>query len=230
MTNTLLVFYTPGTMEEDNKTVVEQSNQTESQPASTPEVGFPTPQGRSKKSSGKWIFLVLGLVLLIGGIVFLVSRNNKIGSGEATPGPAVQEELSTPPAVEESQTPTPSPVAKEEVTIQIQNGTGITGEASYLQGILKSLGYSDIKAGNAVTQDATTTTITFKSTLSQAVVDEITTKLKGIYEKVETKTSSSTTYDVVIVTGLRKGATAKPVATASSSPTSTASPSSTPAQ
>jgi len=153
-----------------------------------------------------------------------------MGSGDATPTPSSQEDLFTPPAVEESQTATPSPVAKAEVTIQIQNGTGITGEASYLQGILKSLGYSDIKTGNAATQDATTTSITFKSSLSQAVVDEITTKLKTLYDKVETKTSSSTTYDVVIVTGLRKGATAKPSATATSTSTSTptSSPSATP--
>src|SRR3546814_13026593 len=85
---------------------------------------------------------------------------------------------------------------KESISIEVLNGTGIGGEAGYLETQLKSLGYTDIKTGNASGATVSVTTITFNTSVSETVVSEITKKLEDIYQKVETKKSSKTcSYD-----------------------------------
>ena len=190
----------------------------------TPEVGFPMSQPKPKGGINKLVIFALVLLLLVGGGIFLFSRGSKEGTSEISPTPTV-EGLSNPTSTP-TITTTPSPADKSDVSIEIQNGTGITGEAAYLQGILKSLGYSDIKVGNADAENHETTTVTFAKSLSSSVVDEINKKLESTYKDVETKTSSTQKTDVLIVTGLKKGATPKPTTTAT--PTATSSP--TPSQ
>ena len=190
----------------------------------TPEVGFPMAQPKPKGGINKLVIFALVLLLLIGGGIFLFSRGSKEDTGELGPTPTV-EGLSGPTS---TPTATPSPVDKADVSIEIQNGTGITGEAAYLQGVLKSMGYSDIKAGNAAEANHETTTVTFAKSLSSAIVDEITKKLESIYDEVDTKISSTQKTDVLIVTGLKKGATPKPTSTPTSTPTTTPTTTTTP--
>lgn len=204
-------------MEENNQEEQVKTQEETSTPAA-PEVGFPISQPKPKGKMNKWTLIIIGLLILGGGGVFFFTR----GSKEVTPTPAPTVEglsTSTP-----EPTPTPTPADKSKVKIEVQNGTGIAGEAAYLQGVLKSLGYSDIKAENAESQDESTTTVTFAKTVSESVKDEISKKLEDVYKKVEVKTSSTQKTDVLIVTGLRKGATAKPSPTATPKASPTASP------
>ena len=119
-------------------------------------------------------------------------------------------------------------MAKEKVSIEVLNGTGIAGEAGFLQGKLKTLGYSKIEAGNASNQDNEATSVVFSDKLPDSIVEEITKLLEDTYKTVKTRTSSSGSVDVSITTGMRKGATPKPSITATPTPTpkatSTASP------
>jgi len=210
-------------MEETNQEEAVKA-QEENTPPAAPEVGFPLSQPKPKGKSNKWLFVVIGLLILGGGGIYFFSRGAK--EEETLPSPTVGGvETSTPES-----TPTATPANKKDISIEVQNGTGIPGEAAYLQGVLKTLGYSDIKAGNASSQDATKTTVTFGKSVSQAIKDEITKKLEEVYKDVDVKTSSTQSVDVLIVTGLRKGATAKPSPTATPKPTSspTASPSASP--
>lgn len=190
----------------------------------TPEVGFPMAQPKPKGKINKLVIFALVLLLLIGGGIFLFSRGSKEQNTGISPTPTV-EGLSGPTSTPTATT-TPSPVDKSGVSIEIQNGTGITGEAAYLQGILKSMGYSDIKVANADADNHETTTVTFAKSLSSGVVDEITKKLESTYKDVETKTSSTQKTDVLIVTGLKKGATPKPTSTPT--PTKTVTPTASP--
>jgi len=184
-------------------------------------VSFPT-VGGEKKSGGAKTLLTLGILVLVGVLGYLIYRSTASTEPEATPTPV---ETFTP--IEEAPTASPSSIDKSKVKIEIQNGTGIPGEAAYLQTQLKNLGYTNISVGNASSQDNEKTTVTFSKSLAQQVVDEITKKLKDIYKEVESKTTSSTTTDVLIVTGLRKGATAKPSATATPKPSATPTATST---
>ncbi len=175
------------------------------------------------------MFLIIGILILVAilGFVIYKSATKKSDAPEATPFA----NLTTTDTPSSFPTPTPTPVGtpkasidKSKIVIEIQNGTGITGEAGYLQTQLKSLGYTNTKVGNAPTQDATATTVTFSSKLDASIVSELTQKLNSLYQTVTTKTSTSQTSDVIVVTGVRKGASASSTAT----PRATASPTGTP--
>lgn len=194
-------------------------------------VSFPT-VGQPKKSGGAKTLLITGILVLVAILGFIIFRNSASEEVEATPTPF--ENTPTEAPVSSSPTATPKPADKSKVKIEIQNGTGITGEAAFLQTQLKSLGYTNVTVGNASSQNATATVVTFSKSLAADSVDELTKKLKELYTSVEVKTSTTATNDAVIVTGLRKGATVKPSATAtpkasttptaSSAATSSASP------
>lgn len=223
--------------EEQNQSQQSQEAQESQEPKqeapfgqSSSNVSFPT-VGQSQKSGGPKSILIIGILILVAVLGFVVYKS-ATGKAGASPEPTSFENQ-----IEGSQnsditspttqaTSTPKPADKAGVSIVIQNGTGITGEAAYLQTQLKNMGYTDVTVGNASSQDASTTTVTFAKTLSQDIVTEITQKLNTIYQKVTTSTGTSGTSDILIVTGLRKGATAKPSATTAA--TATASPSGTP--
>jgi hypothetical protein len=229
-------------MEENEKVESQESEEQKEPRQETPfgqsgsGVSFPT-VGQPQKSGGPKTILIIGILILVAVLGFVVYKS-ATGKGDATPEPTSFDNQieGSQTSVETSQTsqPTssPKPIDRSAVSIVIQNGTGITGEAAYLQTQLKNMGYSDISVGNASTQDATATSVTFSKSLSADVVTEITQKLNTIYQKVTTITGTSGTSDVLIVTGLRKGATAKPSASptpkASASPSASSSASPTP--
>jgi len=192
-------------------------------------VSFPNVPREQQKSGGAKTFLIVGILILIailGFVVYKSATKPSVESAVATPF----DNLTTPsdqniPAP--AQTSSPVAVDKSSIAIVVQNGTGIAGEAAYLSTQLNNLGYSDVKTANASSQDATDTTVTFSNSLAASVVTEITTTLRSIYQSVTVSTSAAPTSDVVIVTGLRKGATPKPVETPAETPTDTSSPSDT---
>jgi hypothetical protein len=225
-------------MEENQPT--QTANPSNYQPSGN--VSFPS-VGESKKSGGPKMLLIFGILILIGvlGFVIFKSANTKSETPEPTPfdnlTAPIQEPTPFPSSVASaSPSATAKPADKESVKIQALNGTGIAGEAAYLQTQLKGLGYTDVKTGNASVSNATTTDVTFSKTLSATIVDEITQKLKALYQTVNVKTATSPSFDVDIVIGSRKGATPRasgtPAATgtprASGSPSPSPSPSATP--
>ncbi len=210
---------------EETQNQNQESQQTPVENPTTPpsaSVTFsPLPQTSPNSKLPKVIILISVLIiLLIGG--YLIFRRGGESSEELSP--------TTEPLIEGEETPiataTPAPVDKSKIKIEIQNGTGIAGEAAYLSDQIKLLGYTNVKVGNAEDQTYTATSVTFVKTISTQVQDEITGKLKAIYQEVQVKTSSTLTNDVLIISGLRKGATPKPSATPT--PAATASPTPTP--
>ena len=193
----------------------------------TPERPTYTSGLKPKRKSPIWILMILALILIIGGIFFLVKKSSN-KEVEASPTPESMGYETTQPEVTLEPTPSPAAVDKKNIKIQISNGTGITGEASFLQGKLKTLGYTNIAIGNADNEDYETTEVTFSSSMVKEIVDEITKELKSIYTNVNTKTGSAGSYDIKIITGLKKGATVKPSSTATSTPTPKASSTTTP--
>jgi hypothetical protein len=178
----------------------------------------------------------LVLVAILGFVIYKSASNKSTSDESATP--STFDNLTTPSSEQTVPTFTAAPSAtptdvkadtsktdKSKVQIQVQNGTGITGEAAYLQTQLSGLGYTNVKVGNS-DSNVTSTTVSFSSTLDSSVVTEITQKLNAIYQTVSTKTSSTSTFDIVVVTGLRKGATSKPSST--TGPTGTPSSKSSP--
>jgi hypothetical protein len=216
--------------ESQTQVTTQETNQAPSGGVSFPTVGEP------KKSGGAKTLLIVGVLILVGILGFVIYKTASNKNQETLTEPTPFENLTAPTQNETVSTPTPSPspapvtADKTKIKIQVQNGTGITGEASYLQTQLKGLGYTTVSVGNSADQNLTATQVSFASTLPSSIVTELTTKLNTLYQSVTTTTSTSTTYDVVIVTGLRKGTTPKPSvsptpkASSTPSPTPTATP------
>ncbi len=228
-----LRLYLRTSMEDSQNSQMQESNQPQEQSSyesreSSSGVSFPT-VGEPKKSGGVKTLLIVGVLVLVAILGFVIYKSASNKTSDVTDEPTSFDNLTT-PSDQTVQTSTSAPSAtpsakvdKSKVRIQVQNGTGITGEAAYLQTQLGNLGYSNIKVGNS-SSTVTTTSVTFSNSPDSTVVSEITQKLNSIYQTVNAQTSASATFDVVVVTGLRKGATAKP----SASPVSSASPSTSP--
>jgi len=200
---------------------------------STPETVAERGQPSTEKKSKKIIWIIIAIVIIVGivgGVVYLLQ----------TPQEAMIEE--TPDFSTGQETPepisTPEPVDKSEVSIIVLNGTGITGEAGFLQEKLENLGYEGIEVGNADETDHEVTIVIFSPSLQDEIKDEILGELEGIYEAVESETSELDDSDIEITTGLRVGQTPKPDVEGASdtdpegspspSPTPTVEPTSTP--
>lgn len=201
----------------------------QSNPSQT--VGFPQNPPKPKSKTGLLIFIILGVVLLIGAAIFFIARSGN--QAVASPSPTSFFQVSSPtPLATATSSPSTSPVAsptsadKSKLTVEVLNGTGVPGEAAYLQGQLKNLGYEDIKTANASSQSETLTTITFAKSVPDSVQDELEAKMKTIYTEVKVTTSSTLSgIDIRILTGPRKGVSPKPSASASSTPKASTSPS-----
>jgi hypothetical protein len=192
------------------------------QPTSTvvPEIGFPAGSQKPKSKAGVLVFVALGILVLGGAIAFFLHK--RASSSEiSTPTPMVESDLQVEPTDTPAATSTPTPTSKPQdrskIAIEIQNGSGIVGDASSLKKQLVTLGYSDIKTGNAPNQNYTSTVVTFAKTLDASVVAEITKKLQAIYDDVQTKTSSTQDVDVLIISGQKSQGSA----TITTSPTPT---------
>lgn len=198
---------------------VQQDQQQVTPPQAT---SYSVSQPRQKNSGSKWLIIFIILLILGGAGIYFFTKS--ASEPIATPTPSfnvtpIEDRATVAPVATKS----PEPVKKDEVSIEIQNGTGITGEAKLLADKLKTLGYSDITAGNASTTDNTETTVTFAKTLSQTVQDELKKELESFYKAVNVKTSTTQKSDVVIITGLRGSQTTKPVSSATAKPNATGS-------
>lgn len=177
---------------------------------------------KEKKGKGKKVLIIFFILLLLAALgvgAWYVLSEPQVEIDEVT------SELSVSPTPSPSPSPTSAPIQREEIKINVLNGTGISGEAGLLQDELEDLGYSDIEVGNADETDYEATQVTFSDKLSEEAVEEILEKLKEMYSEVEDDVSISIEdYDIQIITGLRKGVTPKPTAAkATATPTSSAS-------
>ena len=187
----------------------------------------PQPVRQGGKKSGKWIPVVILLLIAIGVVGWFLLKGGSEVASTPTPTPFVEETL---PVETVAPSPSVSPaVDKTDVKVEILNGTGIAGEAALLQKELKALGYTNLSVGNSSQQDVTSTKVTFSSNLPESVVSEVTAKLKEMYKSVDVKTTTSNKDAIQIVTGLRKGQTLPAATTAASAtPKASASPSPSP--
>jgi hypothetical protein len=206
---------------------MEETTQTQAEIAQAGPIGSSTINSASKSGSTKWLIIFILLLALGGGGVyyFATSGNEPIATPTPSYGviPITDEETVAEP------TPTSTPVAvnKEDITIEVQNGTGTPGEAAFVQGKLKTLGYSEIKVGNASSTSNTDTIVTFTKSVPVSVQDEIKKELEKSFKTVTVKSTSSQTSDVIIVTGSRLG-TASATTSPSGSPKATSTPTASP--
>ncbi len=172
------------------------------------DVGFVEPTQPNGGSKLPWIIGIIIAILIVAGGGFLLLQAYPIGNSDNTN--QKEDSLSTFATPEPSETtaptPTPSasPVAMEDLTINILNGTGVAGEASLLQAELTDLGYANIEAANAEDQDETATTVTYGPGVSEDVKEEINELLEEMYTDVRVVEEEMEEFDIQILTGPRQ--------------------------
>lgn len=151
-------------------------------------------EATEKKKGKKMVFVIAGVLLL----VLAVFAAYKVALPKATKSAGVI------PVVTMAPTATPTPVImlkKEEIKIQVQNGTGSYGQAKVAKDLLTPLDYSPIDTANAETADAVATTVLFSSKVAKEQRDEIVKALQKKFAEVTAKDGDTGNYDVVIITG-----------------------------
>jgi len=139
-------------------------------------------------------FLVI-LTIFLGGLIYLQQNHQGLMSlSKPTPTPIV------------SPTPTPTPqvVAKSELSVEVQNGTGTPGQAATVKGLVEGIGYSKITTANADNTDHEQTEVVFSVRVDDKKQQEIKEVLLKSFSAVTTSVDKSATTDVVITTGTEK--------------------------
>lgn len=151
----------------------------------------------STKPAIMWAIVIVVTCLVAGGAILLVAGGNlKMPSIGAKPTP-------TPTA---TAAPTPTPVLettkKEELSIQVLNGSGTPGEAGKMKTFLEKKGYTVKDTGNADNYDYEATEIQIKSG-KEAIYKLLETDLKEDYNLSSSPAtlSDDVPYDVRIVVG-----------------------------
>lgn len=171
---------------------------------------FPSPDKmeiqKPKKSpkGGFWGF-VGGLLiggLVTGGIFGLIINPKSAGNQSKVSGVI---SIPTPVAeVTPEVTEKPKEVDYSQYTVKILNGSGITGAAAGIEGLIEDLDFKNIQTGNASVSGQKETTVQLKKNIPQAVFE----KLKELLAKYNVVTGDSLQdsagSDVQITVGAKK--------------------------
>jgi hypothetical protein len=162
-------------------------------------VGFPNATEQKKSGNGKIIAIIVIILLILGGATwFLLSRKEEtIEFTNEAVTPVVSQETPTP---EETVTP-----EKTTLKIEVQNGTGTSGDAGKLEKALNDLGYTEVSTGNADNYDYSAAEATFTSDFPEAYKQDIMDALSKMYASVKEGSATLGDFDAVIITGNAKG-------------------------
>lgn len=150
--------------------------------------------------------LLIGSVAILGAVAFdlipnplsLLEKDKKEEVKKVIPEKTPPIKEASPSSKEASQ----SAKLKEELTIQILNGSGIAGQAGSLKEQLEALGFKNIETGNTEKEDQTETTAFFSDQVSSEDRQEIVDELESTFEKVtEQEGPEDLEFDVRVETG-----------------------------
>lgn len=138
---------------------------------------------------------IIGIMILVAAVamaVYVLFFQAEVGPSQPSPTPEPQPVVTPAPEVDLSS-----------YKIQIQNGTGVEGEASHVEELL---GITEAELGNASSYDYEFTEVKLKPSTGQEVYDKISDKLSVEYNVAKSNQSltDSSEFDVVIITGKKK--------------------------
>jgi len=105
--------------------------------------------------------------------LFYISRNKTITIEN-------KESPTTTPAATSTPSPTPS-IERSDLTVQVLNGSGVSGAAGVAKDYLEGLGYEDVETGNASLYDYEETEVSIKEDVEE-YLDMIIEDLSDEYE------------------------------------------------
>ena len=124
-------------------------------PAGESEIPEITMGEKQSKPFFLWALGVLVIALAVGGGLIMFTRGSFTLPSISLSGP-------TPTVTPPSAAPTPTPFAKDAITIQVLNGSGTPGTAGTMQTFLEEKGYTVSDTGNAEAYTYTETEIHVK--------------------------------------------------------------------
>lgn len=172
-----------------------------------------------KRNSKPIIFVFLGTLLLVAGLVWFVFNRDNASKQAANLTPTPSEEISEAPTQEPTVMPTLPPINKK-LKFQVLNATDINGQAATVKEKLVTLGFSDVATGNSKDQ-ASENLIKVKKSYAN-LEDYFNQKLLVLGQSTFTSDlTESSKYDVVITIGtdLSKAPTSSEKPAATTSPT-----------
>lgn len=150
--------------------------------------------GMSWKKIFLFVFLAGCIGIFLIGLLMFLSKNFDFSKKSDT-----SKTIELP---KESPTPTVEEVALDAYEIEVLNGSGISGEAANVEGILEDAGFTVSGIGNADNQNYTETVIAAKDDVKQGFIDELqkTLEERGPVEVIKLSDTGSDS-DVVVTVG-----------------------------
>lgn len=186
-----------------NPKLVKASDFLLSQPDSDSQIDQKETKSSAKIHKSILIFLFFVLIIIFGiSFVFIKQKRQAVSPKKGVVIPQVSP---TPAPIKESTaTAEIEKISKEDLKIQILNGSGIAGQAQDLADLLKSDSFTNINLGNSTTTSNTQTTVSFKDRVPQTAKDNLIQKLKEIFAEVKVETLVESGFDIKITTGKLK--------------------------
>lgn len=176
------------------------------------ESDIPAEPEKEKKKFGVYFFVVAFLSFILGlgamaavsyfGLISLSIPKLSFSSGMHLPSLLGAKPTLTPMPTPTA-TPTPVPVNLKQFSIEVLNGSGITGQAAKAQSALTTDGYSVSSTGNAANSNFTTTEIAAKKSVDSAYITKLEQDLGKTYvvnTTIQTLSDTNTT-DVTVTLG-----------------------------
>lgn len=154
----------------------------------------------------QYLMLGVGLLMLSGALLFAAYNFHFFPfSSQPQAERAVVAQPTKQPVILNTPTPVSSGEAtlkKEDVKIQVLNGSGVDGQAGKLKDQLGVLGFTNVEIGNVEGPTSNATIVIFSENVAQEFQDEILIELKKTFTSVDTQQlPEAEGFDVVITTG-----------------------------
>lgn len=187
-----------------SKVIVEEvaTEEIKQAPQLVEEVKLPTQEVVEVEEKPNYMWLIILIALLVGaltgGFITYFSGLSRMKETESTPLPVA----TLIPTIEPVPSASPSPIKREELKVQILNGSGVSGAASKAKALLTGLGYTSIDTGNALISDLVQTEVSVKSSAKELFTTVI-KDLSKSYNAVESSKPliETSKYDIVITLG-----------------------------
>lgn len=158
-----------------------------------------------KGSLVKKIIIWSGVAIVVGallGISWKLAYERGVVVGQQQVKEIQQKEAAL---QEKIATPTPEEISKIKYTIEVLNGSGISGEAARVKGILEKEGFTVSSTGNADKSDLEETTISAKSSVEKEWIDLLKTALgTSVVVSESTSLDDTESADVIVTVGSKK--------------------------
>ena len=154
-----------------------------------------------EKTNYLWIIIPTALLIgaLVGGLITYFSGISKLNTNMVTPSPVA----TTEPVAESTPSATPaSTIKREDLKVQVLNGSGISGEAGKAKTLLEGLGYKNVDTGNASSSDFAQTEISIKTTSKDALstlIKDLSTKYSAVEASKPLVITSK--FDIIVTLG-----------------------------